>query len=750
MSESASHSFDLLDRRIQHWIWTAQWTELHAVQEQAIPAILRADHDVIIAAQTAAGKTEAAFFPILTHMLTRMQETREPGLCLYVSPLKALINDQFGRLEQLCATLDLAVWPWHGDISSSQKKRFFKQPNGILQITPESLEAMLCNRGFQVPVLFAQLQYLVIDELHAFIGTERGKQLQSLLHRIDIAINKKVPRIGLSATLGDMRLAANFLRPPAGAGVEIIQAAPGEGHIRLQLKAYLDLAPGPTPKPNATPGTPADYDDDEPDESTSASETSITAHLFATLRGSNNLIFPNSRARVEQYTWRLQRLCEAAHIANEFWPHHGSLSREIREETEAALKNKERHASAICTNTLELGIDIGAVKSIAQIGSPPSVASLRQRLGRSGRRRGESAILRAYVIETELNSRSHLMDQLRESLFELSAMISLLLEHWFEPPKTDGLHLSTLIQQLLSLIAQRGGASAMDAWRILCQSGPFDKVSKSDFLDLLRHLGRCELLQQDASGLLLHGAKGEPMVNHYTFYAAFATEEEFRVVTHNKTLGSLPISNALSVGDFILFAAKTWRVESIDEEGKTIFVTKTHSGRAPAFNGNRGHIHDCVRQRMFELYAASDTPVFLDATAARLLKEGRATYQRHALATQSLVPMGNNCLLFTWLGDRANAALAAMLKQRGFTAMPCGPAIEIMMPHVSASKILDCLSELAAAELPTAQTLLADARNLQQAKWDWALPDELLKKSFASLHLDIATAHQWLITNAGR
>jgi ATP-dependent Lhr-like helicase len=744
MSENASASFDLLDQRIQRWIWTEQWSELHDVQERAIPAILQANHDVIIAAATAAGKTEAAFLPILTRMLLA---DAAGNLCLYISPLKALINDQFGRLESLCETLDIPVWPWHGDISSSRKARFFKKPTGVLLITPESLEAMLCNRGAQIPQLFSNLAYVVVDELHAFIGTERGKQLQSLMQRIDAAIGRKAPRIGLSATLGVMRLAADYLRPRAGAAVDIIESKENKGDIQIMIKAYLDLAPRQHQAAAASQAEPSQVEPSQVEPS--QAEASITAHLFHTLRGSNNLVFPNSRNRVEQYTYNLRRMSEDANVPNEFWPHHGSLSREIREETEAALKNRERHTTAICTNTLELGIDIGAIKSIAQIGSPPSVASLRQRLGRSGRRHGEPAILRGYVIEQELNERSELMTQLRESLFELCAMVSLLLfDKWCEPPKTDGLHLSTCIQQLLALIAQKGGISAADAHRMLCADGPFDSLQRDDFIALLRHLGQQGLIQQDASGILLHGPKGELMVNHYSFYAAFASEEQFRVVTNHQTLGSLPISSAISVGDFILFAARTWRIEQIDEEGKTIHVSKTVSGRPPVFNSGRSGIHDRVRQRMRALYRSTDPIAFADGTATRLIKEGRETYQRHALDSRILFSSGNNLLLFTWLGDRANAAIVAMLKLKGYSAAAVGPAVEISGSHASETRVADYLAELARQPPPSAEILLSNAHNLQMEKWDAALPPALLKRAFASLHLDIATAHQWLVMHA--
>ena len=731
--EQPSSSFELLDKQIQRWIWGEGWTELRDAQEQAIPAILNGKQDVIIAAATASGKTEAAFFPILTAMLC--DEARS-GLTVYISPLKALINDQFNRLTDLCESLEIPVFPWHGDIASSVKSRFLKKPDGVLLITPESLEAILCNKGFKAPKIFAKLKYFVVDELHAFIGSERGKQLQSLMQRIDIATGHKAPRIGLSATLGDMRMAANFLRPFGGTSVEIIHSAFGGSELQVVIKGYIE----PTSLEDLTGNRTL---------LPSPSDASIVQHLFKTLRGSNNLIFPNSRAKVESYTYALRQLCERERVQNEFWPHHGSLSREIREETENALKAKDRSTTAICTNTLELGIDIGAVKSIAQIGPPPSVASLRQRLGRSGRRKGESAILRGYAIESEIDARSHLMTQLRENLFEMTAMVSLLLENWFEPPRTNGLHLSTLVQQLLSLISQHGGITASHAYEELCDNGPFNNVNKSDFVELLKHLGEKKLIQQDSSGVLVHGEKGEILVNHYTFYAAFAAEEEFRVISSNHTLGTLPISTALSVGDFILFAARTWRIESIEDKTKTIYVMQHMTGVVPSFNSSGGRVHDHVRKRMKTLYAHDNSIAYLDETASQLLVQGRQTYRQFDLDSQMIISSaGSRVLLFTWLGDGTNEVIGAMLRRYGLTPALCGPAIELYGTAENVGAIPRYLVELANEEMPTVESVLSHTFNLSQEKWDWALPDNLLQKSFASLRLNIDTAYEWIQFNA--
>lgn len=730
MSSAESSAFFLLDEQIQRFIWAEGWESLRDAQEAAIPLIIKADRDVIVAAATAAGKTEAAFLPALTRLL----QTDPPGLIVYISPLKALINDQFGRLDRLCEQLEVPVWPWHGDISASTKTRFLSKRQGVLLITPESMEALLCNRGTSVGAVFEHLTFFVVDELHAFIGSERGKQLQSLMHRVERVIGRAVPRIGLSATLGDMSLAAEFLRPGKGAQVAVVESKSKGGELKILVKGYEE--PLVVRKPN-------DGDDDE-DEQDAVTPAQIAAHLFKGLRGSNNLVFPNSRREVERYTHLLNKMCAEQQVPNEFWPHHGSLSKEIRAETEAALKQKERPATAICTNTLELGIDIGAVKSVAQIGPPPSVASLRQRLGRSGRRKGEPAILRGYCVEDALGVRSSLDMELRLKTLQMAAMISLLLEGWFEPPVTHGAHLSTLIQQVLSVIAQNGGASIGQLYGLLCGAAtPFSGLSKEEFIDLIRHLGQKELLMQDSAGVLLHGRVGEKFVNHYSFYAAFAADEEFRIVAGGKTLGTLPVSQMLSVGQRILFAGKTWRVEDIDDEQKTIFVVRTGGGVPPLFSGGAGRTHTKVRQRMRQLLESTEVPPYIDEVAKRFLSQARANYANRGLSKTFVVDQGAEVLLLTWLGDAANEALACLLQRRGFLASSAGPGVEVIKGPHTVEEVLDVLLDAGLEEPPPLELLLADTKNLQREKWDWALPDGLLRKAYASLYLDLDEALEW-------
>ncbi|MBN6739923.1 DEAD/DEAH box helicase [Acidithiobacillus sp. MC6.1] len=733
---SESRSFFLLDERIQRFIWAEGWESLRDAQEAAIPLIVNADRDVIVAAATAAGKTEAAFLPALTHLVA----SDPPGLIVYISPLKALINDQFGRLDSLCEQLGVPVWPWHGDISASTKTRFLNMRQGVLLITPESLEALLCNRGTSVGAAFERLTFFVIDELHAFIGAERGKQLQSLMHRIERVIGRTVPRIGLSATLGDMSLAADFLRPGKGSSVAMVESKSSDSELKILVKGYEDPLVAPMSS-KASAGGGAESDD-PPEPVTSAQ---IAAHLFKVLRGSNNLVFPNSRREVERYTHLLNKMCEAQQVPNEFWPHHGSLSKEIRSETEAALKQKERPATAICTNTLELGIDIGAVKGVVQIGAPPSVASLRQRLGRSGRRKGEPAILRGYCTENAIGSNSSLDGELRLGTVKMAAMISLLLEGWFEPPMARGAHLSTLVQQVLSFVAQNGGATIGQIYGLLCSAAtPFEGLSKGEFVDLVRHLGQKELLVQDSAGTLLHGRVGEKLVNHYTFYAAFAADEEFRIVSGGRTLGTLPISQSLSIGQRILFAGKTWRVEEIDEHQKTIFVVRAGGGAPPLFSGGIGRTHTRVHQRMRQMLESTEVPQYFDEAARRFLAEGRANYVARNLAQSYIVEQGSEVVLLTWMGDSANEALACIFQRRGFTATAGGPGVEVSKRTATIEDIVSVLMGAAVDEVPPLDVLLADVKNLQREKWDWALPEDLLRKTYASLYLNIEEALSWV------
>ena len=714
MSENSS-AFELLNPKIRRWIWD---------QELSIPPILSQDRDVIIAAATATGKTEAAFLPICSKLL---EDHLEDHAVIYLSPLKALINDQFSRIEQLCQHLHIDVHPWHGDISMSKKKGFLKKPTGILLITPESLESIFVNNGYLVPLVFANLCYIVVDELHSFIGSERGRQVQSLLSRIDFVLRRKAPRIGLSATIGDMWLAADFLRPGSADQVEMIVSHSSGQELKLLLKGYVQKAPSLIPDNNnggSLFGQQKDMD---------GSDLTIADALYRTLRGSNNLVFANSRNRVEFFSDLLRRMSEEAHVPNEFLPHHGSLSKELREDAELAIKDKSRPLTIVCTSTLELGIDIGAVSSIAQVSVPPSVSSMRQRLGRSGRR-GEPAVLRIYIQEDELSGSSSPSDVLRASLVQTIAMVRLLLAKWYEPPPAGGLHLSTLIQQLMSLIAQYGGMTAEQAWNVLCKNGAFSLVTQQMFAELLRSMGSHKLITQANDGLLLHGQIGEKIVNHYAFYTAFVTPEEYRLVSGERTLGTLPIDRPLSKDSFLIFGGKRWLVLDVDNHKKVIVLIPAKGGKPPMFDGQGGWVHDRVRQEMFEVYTEKDVPIFLDTQGQELLNEARENFNRYGLAKKQLLPQGSTTYIFTWMGDRAGDTLAAILRSTGMKTANEGIAVAVF--NTSPEEIKSHINSLMSEGLPIAYELAKSISNKASEKYDLFLTEELLSADYASSKLD--------------
>jgi ATP-dependent Lhr-like helicase len=720
-----SFAFDLLDETVRRWVWEQNWTELRDIQEAAIRAILPGERDVILSAATASGKTEAAFLPILTRLVQEGQKNSVGAL--YVSPLKALINDQFRRLDLLCERLDIPVTRWHGDVDAGKKRALLRKPRGVLLITPESLEALFVLHGTKIGALFGGLAYVVVDELHAFLENERGRQLQSLLHRIEAATgSRRVPRIALSATLSDLRLAADFLRPGEGAAVETIVSHAAGAELRAQIRGYVCRPPV--------------VSKDEEEDPAAAANAAIAAHLFQTLRGSHNLVFANSRNAVETFADALAGLSEHKRVANEFVPHHGNLGRDIREDTESRLKDRSRPATAVCTSTLEMGIDIGDMNAIAQIGPPPSVASLRQRVGRSGRRAGAPCRLRMYAREQQIDADTPLPDLLREETVQMIAQLRLLAEGWCEPPDEGAAgtapHLSTLVQQTLSVIAERGGVRADPLWKLLAKNGPFQSVDQALFAEFLRALHDKRLISQMDDGTLLLGEVGERLVAHYSFYAAFATPEEWRLVADGRTLGTLPVEHPLIPDGLLVYAGRRWRVLTVDNEHRVVDLAPARGGRAPIFGGTDVWVHERIRETMLAFYHADeDLPPFLDAAARDLAQEGRDNFRRFGLDRKRIVASGaEDTLVFLWSGDRAAATLALELFRRGVKTH--GDGVCLLLANTPEDSARALLQDVNAEGLADPLTLAALVPNLEREKYDHFLPPALLVRQYAARFVD--------------
>ena len=705
-------AFDQLARPVQKWVRQQGWSTLHEIQVRSVHAVLDNERDLIVMASTAGGKTEAVFLPLISNCLEG--ESESGFMVLSISPLKALINDQYRRIEDICRGTDIAVTPWHGDISNSVKTKSLKNPRGILIITPESIEAMFVRRGPEIPVLFNHLSAIVIDELHTFLESERGMQLLSLLTRLELAIGRPVRRIGLSATLGDPALAATALRPDNPDDVQIEEASDKGSELRLQLRGYKTGVSGGTESANAE----------------------ISNHMFETLRGSNNLVFAGSRERVELYADRLRKLAEKMQLPQEFFPHHASLSRDHRAFVEDRLKSSGNPTTAVCTSTLELGIDIGDVKSVAQIGAPFSVASLRQRMGRSGRRLGQPAILRQYAVEASLEPNLAIPDRLRLGLVRSVAMIDLMLEGWCEPPKALAMHLSTLTHQILSVIAEKGGASAERLFRTLCERGPFRTVNQDTFLTVLRCLGQPErgLIEQSPSGLLLLGKIGEQLVEHYSFYTVFQTPEEFRVRTRDRDLGTLPIDNVVTPGMLIVFSGRRWKIIDVHNREKVILVEPSLGGKPPVFGGDSGVVHDTVVEKMFDLFESEYVPIYLDDIASTLLSEARSEYLRLGLNRFRITAVADNAFIIaTCKGTVTTTTLALALRSHGISVEIRDGLLFTSKGDLPGYDLLHILRQLAISESP--QNLLNNI-NLEFEKYHPYLDERILLEDVLSSRLD--------------
>ncbi|MBD2816165.1 DEAD/DEAH box helicase [Xenorhabdus sp. Flor] len=726
-----TNEYQRLDPRIQKWIYKQGWKDLRNLQKKAIPPILAGDKDVLISASTAAGKTEAFFLPACS----AITDIHNSFGILYISPLKALINDQYRRLESLGEALEMPVTPWHGDVAQSKKLKAKKPPSGILLITPESLEAMLIRSPGWLKQAFAQLAYVVIDEFHSFIGSERGMQLLSLLNRIDHILgrlNNPVPRVALSATLGELEQVPLSLRPNQRLSCEIVIDNQSHTTLKVQVKGYRNpmVSPGEKPLPCA--------------------ETQICHDIFRLCRGDSHLVFANSQKRTESIAAMLNDLSETNIVPNEFFPHHGSLSKDLREMLEQRLQKGDLPTTAICTMTLELGIDIGKVSSVIQITAPHSVSSLRQRMGRSGRRDSPS-VLRMLIAEHELTSTSAIVDQLRLQFVQSLAMIRLLIGNkWFEPADTRQMHYSTLFHQILAITAQWGGVRADQLYSQLCLHGPFQRVSINDFKTLLRHMGVLQFLTQLSSDELVLGAEGERLVNQYTFYAVFSTPEEFRIIAGNKTLGFVPVNFPLMPEQHIIFGGRRWKVTEVDIDKKAIYVEATKGGQPPLFGGEGMSIHDVVRQEMFSIYREGDYRItvrnhktdFADSTARSLFNEGLHYFKVNNLESECFIQQGQNVYIFPWLGDKALNTISTLLILRGFKVGSFAGVIEVEKTTVIEVKqsLINALREGLPSEFELAESM--PEKKLE--KFDEFIPETLLTQGYGLRAFDVAGASLWL------
>ncbi|HKQ49469.1 MAG TPA: DEAD/DEAH box helicase [Phycisphaerae bacterium] len=726
---SSAAAFELLSPGVKQQLWQMGWTELRSIQAQAIHHILESSGHCIIAAETAGGKTEAAFLPILSNI-----GDEPPGSvrAMYVGPLRALINDQFRRVEDLCNHLEMPVFRWHGDVEASSKKKLLRAPAGILLITPESLESLFVNRSGELGNLFAGLRFVVIDELHVFLGSERGLHLASLLARLRTSATAGRPDfrvVGLSATIGDMEVARRFIDPDAPERVAIIESDREEKEFRYRLHAYLSQAADDQE-------TEKEADDDAFDHAEYETMRLVANDLVEHCRGSSNLVFTNAKGDLEIYADLCRSLSESQGSPTEFLVHHGSLSKEIREDTELEMKSG-RPRTALCSSTMELGIDIGSVKMVGQIGPPWSVASFKQRIGRSGRKDNDARVARVYIVNRDLGANAELLDRLHLELVQAIAISELLFEGWIEPTVAPKLDFSTLTHQIISVIAETGGLAAAKVFDRLCKVGPFRAVEPAHFAQVLRCLGEKDIVEQTAEGDLILGLLGERLRAERDFYASFATPEEFSVLYGERPIGTLPLRIVPDVGEHIILAGRRWKIAHVDLEKGEIHVAPAKGRKRPLFLGGPGEIHDRVRQTMRTILADTKSYPYLNPTGTQFLTVARAAaLSAGVLHTPLIAPSDHECLWFTWMGTRVQTTLTAMLRLQGLTCVERGVAIDIRHPRQDVVVAVESLIK----SCPAPAAIAGQVQPKQRRKYDHWFDEGLLNSSLAQDVLDVSGA----------
>lgn len=729
------------------------WTSVVSIEAMGYTApmtcisVASPDHTYITKDYVVTHNTEAAFLPALTLVDRLMAETDENFVyMLYVAPLKALINDQHRRLSDMASRSGVPVYLWHGDAPQGQKARLMREHCGILMTTPESLESFMMNRGEWVGQYLTPA-VIVVDEFHAFLGEGRGRQLLSLLDRVDMVNlqNGREPavRIGLSATLSQLDKVGRLLSPRRPVAV-IDGTQETDDDSTIAVVSFQGIADG-----NRVEVDVAEMADVIIDDS--------GAH--------KTLTFAKSRKDVETMSASINDRCRARGIRSQAFPHHGSLSKETRESLEHRLVSTDKPTMAVATVTLELGIDIGDIYEVFQMGATNTVSSLRQRMGRSGRRGGERNLKCLAAVTGE---------GIENDLTLLVSEIELMNEGWFEPPNSKRHDASVLVSEILSVLKQYGSAYPDELFALLCEHGGFHDVDEELFHAVIDDMESARLVMFSADGTCLIAEEGEREIGDWHFYATFQSEESFSVKAGNKTIGEItPPSTSLARlvgGGVFMLAGRYWAVQDIDMRNKSITVKQTRQRAeflVPTSRGG-GDVSGMVKRKRISLLVGKDSelvPEYLDEMGRAALEGAREWAKEHHLngLGLSLYDAGDK-------GSETQGEVAARLRS-GWTDdadTVCNPPVDPAaydaicrvfelfdmapggMDHMPLYRFHD-LCEAAIARRDEIEdghrrlvnnAMVAELR--EREKFNHYLSDETLRMAYADEVLDLRGAFKWM------
>ena len=727
--------FDRYAPFVQDFIYRNNWENLRAIQVAAGDAIFNTDDNVLLSASTASGKTEAAFFPILTLFSEDMP--RSVG-AIYIGPLKALINDQFMRLNELCEEAQIPVWHWHGDVSQSHKAKLLKNPSGILQITPESLEALLLHKHSAITKLFGDLRFIVIDEVHSLMRGDRGGQTLCLIERLSKMAGVNPRRIGLSATIGDPEGTGEFLSRGTGRKTCIPKIEAKGAKWRLSMEHFFVAGPQSADDREVDDALP---ELDVPTDKAPLDADPGIGYIFEHTRGKKCLVFVNSREECEAVTTSLRGYCEINHEPDRFLIHHGNLSASYRETAEEIMKDEEQYQTTVTTATLELGIDIGRLERAFQIDAPFMVSSFLQRMGRTGRRDLPPEMW--FVMREDMpEARAMLPSTVPWKLLQGIALVQLYLEEkWVEPPKLDRLPFSLLYHQTMSTLASNGEMTAAQLAAKVLTLSYFHRISKDDYKLLLRHLIETDHIARTDQGGLMVGLAGERQINSFKFYAVFQESEEYTVRCDSHELGT--IVKPPPVGEKIAIAGHVWIVEEVDHKRHLVYCTQV-KGKVPAYFGDcPGDINTKVLERMRGVLSEDKSYPYLMKNAVARLSGARHTAKFSGVCSEPLVCLGGDMwCLFPWLGTYAFFAMERFLKIKcadrlGLRGLDASRPYFIQFKmKASKEEFFRVLREEAEKEFDPME-LVYPKETPYFEKYDEFVPDELVKKGFAYGILDM-------------
>ena len=709
---------------IKEHIYRSDWRELRAIQVASCDVIFNTDDNLLLASGTASGKTEAAFFPSLTKLYE--EPSKSVGI-LYISPLKALINDQFERLQNgVLAKANIKLTKWHGDANRSKKQEVIKNPSGIIQITPESLESLIMSRDKDIKRLFSDLRFIIIDEVHYFMDNDRGIQLTSLIQRIEKSANITPRRIGLSATVGDLSVAKAWIN--AGSDRECTCPNIKDNRRKVFIGyEYFDL--GNEGKVGV------EYKNKN--EQREAFYKKYYNYLYKNTLGKKSIIFTNSRSAAEVTTNTLKRFASQYNTRDVYRVHHGSIANAYRESTEDEMKNSDLPIVTSATLTLELGIDIGQLDRIVQLQSPPTSASFVQRLGRCGRRGNPAQMLFVFFAE-ELNQWD--WDFLKSlAIVELYSK-----EKWIEPNYIGKYPFGLLYHQTMSYIYSETGIKPNKLASYMLSLSPFESISMEDYKILLSSMIKSEHLHMMDDGQLIIGLKGEPIVNHFSFYSVFEAPREFDVKFKDRLIGT--VDKFYQSGERFVLAGHSWVTIDVNLKAGIIYVDKANTkGNVKYSNKVYSNTHSKIAGKMKEILLSDDKYPYLSENSFKKLTMHRDMARSSSWLYKTVSVKDKQLVINIWAGDKEVRTLAICLIVMGVICFRSG--LEIITKDITEEELLTKLDKIKKGDINIEDIKKHSDEfdlSIMPGKFNELIPKELLHKQFVDEYIDLDEMRKFL------